>query len=1136
MKRMWSKLKVRSRMMRLLFSFTVLFCLLGRNDGYANDAGEPRLTVEFKKAVLLDVLKYIKQHTMYDFLCNNDEIKTVPLITKAFTNATVEEILSDCLKDTDFRFRVAHNVIVISKKKGDEDTRKEVIVKGKVMDEKGEPLPGATILVKNTRLGVATNVDGIFSISLPAMDAVTLVIQFVGMKSKEVVVTDFDKELSIRLEEDKKEMEEVVVTGYGNIRKSSFTGNSISVTQDELLKVSKTNIIQALQTFDPSFRIRENNQWGSDPNAVPEMVIRGRSAIGVKDLDPGSLSKSNLKDNPNLPIFILDGFETTVEKVYDLDPNRIETTTILKDAAATALYGSRAANGVVVITTITPKAGEIQISYSMVGSVSIPDLRDYNLMNAAEKLATEDAAKLFTVLVDTGAPWIIQEAERKQEYDKKMINIAKGVDTYWLSKPLKTAFNHKHSLYLNGGTDMLRFGVDVQFNNQDGVMKGSERNRYGVGFSLDYRLKDLQIRNYVSYSVMNSEESPYGAFSDYATKLPYDEYKDDKGRMLKTLTKWNYYQTSRDLINPLYEATIGNFTKEGYNEILDNIGINWYITNALQLKGEFSINQKRTKYKNFIHPDSQKNTLTQKNSNNEMIENLTGELYKRNSESTTWNTNILLAYNESINKHNINFTAGFNAIGKSTEQTSIRYRGFTSGQFNSPSFAKEVVEKPSEVVEKSRLVGFLSSLNYTYDNIYLFDASFRVDGSSEFGKDNRYAPFWSTGVGLNIHNYDFLKGSATISLLKIRGSYGYTGKTNFAPYSAIPSHNFYVDKWYATGVGSSLMYYMGNDGLKWEKTRKIDTGLEIEIFNRLLYFRGTYYFEKTTDLITDVTTPSSSGYISYKSNLGAIENRGVELDLRSDLIRKKDMSLTLYINYAHNKNKIVEISEALRAYNQKVEEYYANSNNDIGRPLTKYQEGISTTAKFGMKSLGIDPGTGKELFLYNDGNVGYEWSPTQMSPIGDEAPKGQGAFGINFAYKGFTVFTSFLYEYGGDRYNQTLVDKVENANVYAQNVDKRVAMMRWQNPGDVTFLKDIKDRNVTTQPTSRFMQRYNVLTLSALTVGYDFPAQLINKIGLSLVRLEASMNDVCRWSSVKTERGLSYPFAQTVNFSLKVNF
>lgn len=291
------------------------------------------------------------------------------------------------------------------------------------------------------------------------------------------------------------------------VRKTSFTGNSVTVTKDELMSVSKSNVIKALQTFDPSFRIQTNNDWGSDPNALPEMYVRGRSGIsGVKELDRDPLTKSALKDNPNLPTFIMDGFQISVEQLYDMDPNRIESITILKDAAATALYGSRAANGVVVITTVAPQMGKLNVSYNFTGDVTVPDLSDYNLMNAREKLETEVAAGVFEDLAKDNP------LGAEQQYYAKLASITRGVDTYWLSKPLQTSFNHKHSLSIDGGSDNFRFGIQLSYNNEDGVMKESFRNRVGAGVYLDYRIGSFQLKNMVTYTNTRSQESPYGAF------------------------------------------------------------------------------------------------------------------------------------------------------------------------------------------------------------------------------------------------------------------------------------------------------------------------------------------------------------------------------------------------------------------------------------------------------------------------------------------------------------------------------------------------------------------------------------------------------------------------------------------------
>ena len=344
MKKKKSNLSAKRGRVGTLLMLVILLQSFGIGVSRAQSNDEPRLTVEFNETPFIDVINYIKRHTKFDFLYNNEEVQKILAVTHSFKSVPASQVLQSCLEGTEYTFRLFQNMIVIQKR---QKTLEPVTVRGKVLDEKGMTLPGATVIVKGTSIGGSTNDQGMFVFSLPKMDTIYLLVSFVGMETQEVAITNFTREVVVRMKFDTKEVEEVVVTGYGNVRKTSFTGNSVTVSRDELLKVSKTNVMKALEVYDPSFRVKTNNQWGSDPNALPEMQIRGQSSIGVKDLDRNTLSKSALENNPNLPIFIMDNFETTIQKVYDMDPNRIESVTILKDAAATALYGSRAANGVV---------------------------------------------------------------------------------------------------------------------------------------------------------------------------------------------------------------------------------------------------------------------------------------------------------------------------------------------------------------------------------------------------------------------------------------------------------------------------------------------------------------------------------------------------------------------------------------------------------------------------------------------------------------------------------------------------------------------------------------------------------------------------------------------------------------------
>ena len=429
----------------------------------------------------------------------------------------------------------------------------------------------------------------------------------------------------------------MVVTGYAKISKNSFTGTSVTVSADQLMSVSKTNVLGAMQVFDPSFRIAENNLVGSNPNKVPELYIRGRSGIGTTELDAADLSESALRNNPNLPTFIMDGFEISVQKLYDMDPSRIESITILKDAAATAMYGSRAANGVVIITTVTPKPGKINIDYNFTGTLEFPDLTDYNLMNAREKLETEVAAGLFKADPKSDDYGDVQRT-LTQRYKAKLNNVVRGVDTYWLSKPLRTVFNQKHSLYLDGGTENLRWGADLSYTSGEGVMKGSFRDRMAGGLSLSYRLGSFQVRNYFSYTYTNSEESPYGSFSKYTSKQPYDEYLDENGQYLKDTYPWN---GSSGYENPLYEATLNSYDRSKSWELINNTELLWNINPYLLLKGQVSVTKSNSDSRTFTDPRSR----SERNNDNKLsLSNVvSGWLDIATANSLTWDATATLS-------------------------------------------------------------------------------------------------------------------------------------------------------------------------------------------------------------------------------------------------------------------------------------------------------------------------------------------------------------------------------------------------------------------------------------------------------------------------------------------------------------
>ena len=1109
-----------------------LLTFLGVNSLYLSAEGCPvepqRVTLNLKKVSLSVLIQEIEKQTSYNFFYNDEQERSIAEISISVTNETVEKVLDKVFSGTKYTYEISGNQIIVFSRdsKNPVEKVKKIRVQGKVTDKKGSPIPGVTVLLKGTTLGTATDTDGKYTLDLPSVEKIFLIFTFIGMEPREIKYVGKDT-IDVVMKEDVKQVDEVVVTGYANIRKESFTGNAVTITKDQLLKANNKNVVAALQFFDPSFRIRENSIWGSDPNALPEFNIRGESSIAMtKGLDVENAKRTqrtNLKDNPNLPIFILDGFEASVEKIYDMDMNRIESITILKDAAATAMYGSRAANGVVVVTTVAPQMGEMRVNYSFNGGVELPDLSDYNLCNAAEKLEIERLMGKYTEDDPDLQPM------RDIEYNTILQRILKGVDTDWLAQPLRNVFNHKHSISIEGGEKSMRYGINFNYDSNKGVMIGSHRTRAGAGLTLDFRNKEwLQIRNDVSYSSTRSEDSPYGSFSTYAKLLPYYEIYDDTGELVKELQGIRL----RSEKNPLWpvEHLKSYSGRVRSNDITDNLSINLFMTHGFYFKGQFSITKTNSINESFTDP--------QDVSFQNQPEKERGSLFRSLSNGYNWNVNAMFYLNRKIGKHFINATTGINARESYSEFTSMQFRGFMIGNLNKPSDAADQPNKSDISSTESRLIGFLASVNYSYNDVYLLDASYRLDGSSQFGSDKRFAPFWSFGAGVNFHNYSWLKDHWLINMLRIRASYGSTGKVNFPAYAAITTFRSSEDNWYYTGPANSLVY-LGNPELTWETTKTLDAGISIGFFNNRFYLSASYYRKKTEDLIDEVSIQTSSGFGTYKSNSGSVLNKGFEINMHATVYQDRNLNVVVNANLASNRNEIVELGEASKEYNRRVLENYNANRPEYAElatmPLIMYYEGASTTAIYAVRSAGIDPANGKEKFIKKGGTTTYTWDANDQVVVGDRLPDAQGSFGINVGLRGFYLNASFLYQWGGQTYNSTLLNKVENADIDGSNVDRRVLSKRWIKAGDIAPFYDI--RNMTnTKPTTRFVQNYDFLNFSSLSMGYDFDREMIKKIRLISLGIRFNANDICRWSTVKEERGTSYPYARNYSFTVSVGF
>lgn len=1059
-------------------------------------------------------VKAVKQQTSLKFMYNSSLIRQAGKISVKVENKELKDVLSMVLGKVNLEYEFFNNVILIRQKgEGKSEQQKKKVVNGTVKDEHGVTLPGVSVLIKGESVGVATDINGKYSITIPEnKKEVVFAFSFVGMVPVEVRYTGQDS-INVVLKEDVEKIDEVVVNGYFTRKKESYTGVSTTFSGNDLRKVSTGNILNTLSMLDPSFTKVVNDEMGSDPNTIPNFEIRGSSSL-----------KADFDGNPNMPTFIMDGFEVSAEKVFDLDPTRVRFITILKDAAATAIYGSRAANGVVVIETEAPKPGKLQLSYNGSMNFEVADLSDYNLMNAEEKLEYEVRAGLYDK--EDRPDWTDNTFDA---YNQKLKLVKQGNDVDWLAIPVRElGVGHKHSIIAEGGNESFRYALDLSYSNKIGVMKGSKRDTYGGGIRLQYNLKKLKFTDYASFDHVKSVNSPYGNFSAYQYYNPYYNPYDENGNVKKMLYEYSYYDRgfqTKKMYNELYNAVLPSKDQSTSNRFLNNFAIEYDIIQGLKLKANLSLSV-----------DNGRTDVYKPYENTEFIDKEKKGSYSQGQyEDFSYDVNIILTYFKTFKKHVLNAGFIYNLRETNHDQTDVYALGFPNANMDHISMGAGFKEgdKPGGAYDVTRLVGFVGNLGYTYDERFLLDFSVRSDGSSLYGSNNRWGTFWSLGLGYNLHHEKFMERLTFINLLKIRGSIGTTGGQNFNPYQSMAMYSYNDDRIgsisYSGYIGAILKVF-GNKNLRWQKVEKQNVGLDFELFDRRLTGSFNVYNDISKDVLIDVTLAPSLGFSSYKENLGEVKNSGVELTLKGTVIRDREREIywDIMYNLAHNKNKVTKINQALTAFNDKQDAEVKN------KPVIRYKEGLSQNTIWANESLGIDPATGEEIFLDMNGNKVNEWDAANYKPFGSTDPKIYGTIGTMFTYKKWELNAHLYYKYGGYIYNSTLVDKVENVNPN-ENGDKRILYDRWNKEGDVAKFKKVSDVSVT-NPTSRFIEKENYIQLQSLSIGYDFSCDKLREIGIQRLKLSAIGNDIFTSSTVKMERGTSYPFARTFSLSAQLTF
>jgi TonB-linked SusC/RagA family outer membrane protein len=1082
--------------------------------------------IEGRNMSLRHILDELKKQSGYSVFIRKDVLDNASSINLQKKNRTVEELLEEVTRGQQLDYQIKGKEIVLSKKATapqagqktsrstvELDVQQETVVRGVLVDTEGKPVAKATVRSKNTGTKVESDASGQFQIKVSLPDE--LLVSYVGFTPKKVAVTD-TRALRVALEPVSIAVEDVVVTGLFSRPTENFTGSAVTLKGEDLRKVGVTDLFKNVAALDPAFNIVPNNIMGGNINNMPEIQIRGQNSFPTLG--------DEITTNPNQPLFILDGFEVSLERIKDLDINIINSVVILKDASATTIYGSRGANGVMVINTLEPEPGKLRVSVTNDLSISTPDLSVYRLLDARQKLDFERRVGIYTD-EDPNKQYALD-----QLYNHRLKDVTGGINTDWRSLAVQTGINNRTTVALSGGDDAIRYGINATTNVQNGVMKGQDRINYQGQFDFSYRLNKFRFSNSARFYQTKSNESPYGAFSTYLNMNPYWAPYDADGNLRYSLEDFKaegaWIHETR-VTNPLFNATLNTLDRNKLIGFQDNLNVRYDVHPSLFVETKLSVTKElessdlflpgtHTKYDKVTDPA------------------LKGEYKKGQTERFNYEFATYLNYNKRIGKSLLLGTFSFELGSRQSDGYNFTAVGFPTDNLDHILYATQYKpnSRPGGAEGTANRVGMLLNGNYSYDNRYLADLSVRRDGSSAYGTDRKFGNFWSVGMGWNLHNEAFFKDNENVDRMKLRASYGSTGSLEIPAYASLTQYVYDVNNTYDGNLGIGISG-IGNPNLGWQEKRQLNVGADVELFKTRLGLRVEYYNSTTNQAITQLTLAPSVGFDSYHENYGKINNKGAELAIQYKVINRVDQGFiwTLFVNGMYNKNTLLKISDNLRALNKQL-----NGKSDT-IPNFLFEEGRSTTSIFAVHSLGVNPANGKEVYLKKDGSKTYTWSAADKIAYGDTQPDVQGTFGTNVYYKGFELGVILDYRFGGQIYNQTLVDRVENVNPY-YNVDERAYNLGWAKPGDVTQFRQIHIANNTqTFTTTRFVEDDNTVNLNSFSFGYLFRDQpFVKSIGFNSLRVKAIINDMARFSTVKIERGRDNPFARTYSLSINASF
>lgn len=1060
----YSYLKRAINIMKLILVFWVVCLIQISATTYAQNA---KLSVSVKNESLENIFKDIEAQSDFLFFYNATDINKNERVSLDKSNSTIEDILKEIASKTGISYAIKDRHIVLTHHLDNNIFASNQLLKkitGSVIDNTGEPVIGANVIEKGTTNGVITDMDGRFS--LQVNENAVLQISFIGYINQEVAVKN-QQEIKIILIEDTKVLDEVVVVGYGTMRKRDLTGSVSSIKSEEIQRSPVTSLDQAIQGKAAGVQV---SQASSAPGGMVTIRVRGGN----------SLSSSNE------PLYVVDGFPvsaggsaggngTAQNPLATLNTADIASIEILKDASATAIYGARGANGVVLITTKRGNIGKPQVTLDAYYGVQ-KVIKKLDMMNAKEYATLVNEARTN----DGQAP--VFPNENNSYYFPDISSLGEGVD--YQDEVFNSAPIQNYNIGIAGGNEGIKYSIGGSYFGQEGIIKNSDFNRASFRSNLDIKiLPNLTVNTNISAShswanAMPSEGDGGGGTGGVvhgAIVMPASvPVFDEEGNYTMT----NPTPGSTPSNNPV--ATVNHYTdKQEIDRFLGSFDVNWEIIKNLTLKVTFGTDMSNAN-RAYYWPIETHRGFTK-----------SGEGYQRYRKNASYLNENILTYSNVFGDHSINAMVGYTWQIFHNKYFNAGSTNYSSDLFQANNLgAGTTYLAPASNRSQNQLASYLGRLNYIYKDRYLFTFTARADGSSKFGTNNKWAFFPSFAVAWRVSEEAFMENLDWLANLKVRASYGKTGNQNIENYKSqamLGTMNYPIGDNLVSGIGPNNI---PNPDLKWETTATTDVGIDVGLFNNRLSLIVDYYYKKTTDLLWNISTPSISGFKSIFKNVGSLENKGIEISLGGDVFTGS-FKWNTQMNWSRNRNKVLEIPgytpsvQGTLSGHLKVNGSWLEPGMPVGVwNLLKYDGVFQDQAQLdaGPRSSNKDQ-LGDARFVDKNGDGKINYTDDRMI-VGDPNPDFIYGWTNNFSYKGFDLSVYIQGSYGNDIIN---VQRAETNISGPWGNQRREILNRWTPTNTNT---DVPRARVTVDPlllqSDWLIEDGSYLRVKTMTLGYTF--------------------------------------------------